>query len=328
MSDDLRHRPTLELRQLRYFVTLAQELNFRRAAERLHITQPSLSQQIALLEATLGVRLFERDRRQVSLTEAGQAILADAQGVLAESEMVLHKARQMASADSETLHVGLPEYANRTFIPDIAAAFRSQHPEVKVTITEGYSAALLSDLRRERLDVGFIRIPSAEDCGGLTRELMMDEKTGVLLATRHPLAACSAIPVAALAGEQFLVVDRPFNPALYDLIADWLQQCGVEPRFLKVGGAGVYTYDTMLRIVESGEALVLTARSVAIGGGLPAGVVFRPISGPSPRFQMAAVWSPSNTSPLLHEFLSTARELRGSNASVRQAGIAETTRAS
>ena len=328
MSDDLKHRPTLELRQLRYFVTLAQELNFRRAAERLHITQPSLSQQIALLEATFGVRLFERDRRRVSLTEAGIAILADAQGLVAESEMVLHKARQLASADAGTLRVGFPEYANRTFIPDIAAAFRSQHPEVKVTITEGYSGALLSDLRRERLDVGFVRIPSAEDYGDLTMELMMDEKTGMLLAARHPLAARSEIPVAALAGEQILVVDRPFNPALYDLIAEWLQRGGVEPRFLKIGGTGVYTYDTMLRVVESGEALVLTARSLATAAALPAGVVFRPISGPSPRFQLAAVWSGSNTSPLLHEFLITARELRSSNASVRQAGIAETTRAS
>src|SRR5207302_8143920 len=156
MSERFRLRPTIELRQIRSFVTLAQELNFHKAAERLFITQPSLSHQIALLEATIGVRLFQRDRKRVALTDAGRAILDDAQHLLAQLDMVIVKARRIAAVDSATLRVGFPEYAKRTFIPGITAAFRSRNPEVKLTLTEGYSRALLPELRHGRLDVGFV----------------------------------------------------------------------------------------------------------------------------------------------------------------------------
>jgi DNA-binding transcriptional LysR family regulator len=301
-------------------VTLAQELNFHKAAERLFITQPSLSHQIALLEATIGVRLFQRDRQRVTLTDAGRAILDDAQHLLAQLDMVVMKARRIAAVDSATLRVGFPEYAKRTFIPGITAAFRSRHPEVKLTLTEGYSRALLPELRHGRLDVAFVRIPPAEDPGDLTVEQIIDQPHGLLLAAGHRLAAHAEIPVAALTGEQLLLVERPVNPALYDRISEWLEKNGIKPRFFKIDGPGVYSFDTMLMVIQSGEAITLSASMMATS--LPPGVVYRPISGPAPRFQVGVVWSAANGSSPLHEFLSITRELRDYDVATASADMA------
>src|SRR5438132_12083450 len=117
MPESFRLRPTIELRQIRSFVTLAQELNFHKAAERLFITQPSLSHQIALLEATIGVRLFQRDRKRVALSDAGRAILEDAKHLLAQLDRVIVKPRQIAALDSARLRFGFPEHARRRSIP-------------------------------------------------------------------------------------------------------------------------------------------------------------------------------------------------------------------
>lgn len=317
MSEDFNPRLPIELRQLRYFVTLAQELNFRRAAERLFITQPSLSHQIVLLEASLGVRLFLRDRRQVVLTDAGKALLEDSRHLLTEADAILMKARRMGAVDSTILRIGFPEYANRTLIPEMIAVFRSRHPGARVTITEGYSRTLLCELRDGVLDVGFMMVPAAEDAGELDFEVVIDEKPGLLLSANHRLAGRSEITVEALANERVLLANRSVNPVIYDLVAGWLEGTGVQPDFLKVSGSGVYTYDTALRLIGSGEAVSLGAPSMT--KELPAGVVFRPISGAAPHFKVVAAWSPRNSSPLLADFLAVARELRG--AEMRAAAI-------
>lgn len=301
---------SIEIRQIRSFVTLAHELNFRRAAERLFITQPSLSHQIARMEAAIGVQLFDRDRRRVALTDAGAQILGDAERLLAELDNVVMTARRIGSGKSASLRVGFPEYANRTFIPGVAASFRARHPEVKLTLTEGYSGALLRELRQGRLDVAFVRIPPAEDPGALSVEQVIDEPHGLLLAAAHPLATLCEIPVAALSGEELLLSERSVNPCLYDLVVDWLQQNGIKPRFLRIDGPGVYSFDTMLVVIRSGRVVTLSSRMMA--RDLPPEVTFRPISGPAPRFRVGVVWSGGNTSADLEDFLNLTRELRAS----------------
>jgi DNA-binding transcriptional LysR family regulator len=308
MAEQFRARPGVELRQIRYFVTLAEELNFRKAAERLFITQPALSHQIALLEATLGVRLFQRDRRQVALTEEGKALLQDARHLVSESDAILMKARRLGAADSATVRVGFPEYANRTLIPEIISVFRRRHPEARVMLTEGYSRTLLPDVRQGRLDVAFMMIPPADDYGSLDLEVIIDEKPGLMMAANHRLAARTEISLAALADEQLLLVERSVNPAVYDLVAEWLQRAGVQPRFFKVGGSGVYSYGTVLRVIQSGQAVSLGAESLA--SHLPDGVLFRPLHGPAPHFQVGMFWDPTNVRPLARQFLCVARELR------------------
>ena len=314
LAKDVNARRSLELRQVRYFVTLAEELNFRRAAERLFITQPSLSHQIALMEACVGVRLFRRDRRQVALTDAGKALLEDARQLLAESDAIVMKARHLGAAESATLNVGFPEFLNRTLIADVAPLLRRRHQDAKVIPTEGYSRALLRELQQGRLDVAFVMIPPADDPGDFQVEVMIDEKPGLLLAANHRLTGRSEIRVGDLLGEKFLLADRSLNPPVYDLVAGWLRQAGVKPDFFKVGGSGAYTCQTAMRVIQSGEAVSLVAPSML--SHLPQGLAFRPIHGPAPHFQVAAVWSRTNTSPLLNDFLDVARELRDTKPSV------------
>ena len=151
-------------------------------------------------------------------------------------------------------------------------------------------------------------LPPAEDLGDLQVERMIEEKSGLLLAANHRLAARSEIPLQAIADEQLLLVDRSVNPAVYDAIVDWFRQSGLQPRFFNIGGSGVYTYDTALRVIQSGEAVSLSADAMV--KDLPPGVVFRPIRGSSPQFQVAAVWPPANPSPSLRQFLCVAREFR------------------
>lgn len=306
--ENFKARSPLELRQIRYFVALAEELNFRKAAARLFITQPSLSHQIALLEGTLGVRLFHRDRRQVRLTEAGNALLEDARRLLTEAGRLHAKARQLEGQGSTTVRVGFPEFLNRTVIAEIVRIFRRRRPDARVVLHEGYSRALLEQLNQGTLDIAFIMIPSAERTDDLELEVMIDEKPGLLLSQRHHLAERSAIPVTALAGAEVLLAERSVNPAIYDLVAGWLEAAGVQPRFFSVAGPGVYTYDTALRLMECGEAVSLAPASMATN--LPPGVIWRPIAGPAPHFRVAAAWSPANRSALLEEFLAVAREVR------------------
>jgi DNA-binding transcriptional LysR family regulator len=306
VAENIKARSSIELRQIRYFVTLAQELNFRKAAERLFITQPALSHQIATLEAILGVRLFQRDRRQVVLTQAGHLLLDDARHLLTEGDAILTKARRMGSARSATLRIGFPEYANRTLIPDIISAFRSRHPEARVTLTEAYGRQLLHELREGRLDVAFILIPSVAVPPDLELEPVMEEKAGLLLAATHRLARFREIPVAALANEQLYVGD-PSVP-VFNVIAGWLQQAGVRPRFYNAAGSEVYSYETAMRLIESGDALGIAGPSIT--PHLPPGVVFRPVSGPAPHFRGVAAWFPTKASPLLEDFLRLIRASR------------------
>ena len=303
----MRGTEKVELRQLRYFVTLAEELNFRRAAERLFITQPSLSHQIALLEGCLGARLFRRDRRGVSLTSVGREMLDDARRVLDESDALVRKAKRLAADDASMLHVGYPEFANRTFIPEVVSAFGRQRPEVRLQLSEGYSRNLIQQLRRGVLDAAFVALPAAEDLKGLQCQLVIDEKAGLLLSAGHRLARLSEIPVEALAKEEILLLDRPVNPPLYDSVVGWFREAGLEPRFVKVGGSGVYTFDTALRVIESGQAVSFSPDPMT--RPLPDGIVYRPIRGSAPRFQMGVVWSPVKSSPALLELVDMFRSL-------------------
>lgn len=280
----------VELRQLRYFAVLAEELNFRRAAERLFITQPSLSHQVAMLEATLGLTLFRRSRQGVALTQAGSELIEDTRRILGESEALLNKAERLAATRGCVLNVGYPEFANRTAVPDMLSLFREQHPDVRLQLSEGYSRTLVQELRAGLLDLVFIVQPAADNLDKLETETVIDLRSGLLLAQHHRLATLSHVPVAALADETILLVDRPLNPPLYDMVVGWLRQSGIEPRFFNIGGPGVYSYDTAMRVIESGQAVSLSPESMLRPPAT--GIVFRPIEGPAPRFQIAAVWSP------------------------------------
>src|SRR5512133_1148541 len=186
----------IELRHLRYFVAVAEELHFGRAAQRLHIAQPGLSQQIQALESELGVSLLARTRRRVELTAAGQVFLDEGRRALAQVERAENLTRRAASGEIGRLTIGGTESATWVVLPELLRDFRRRYPNVDLAIREMPSPLQLEALRNGEIDVGFVRPPVGTD--GLVARTILEERLGILLPKAHPLAKRSEIPIRVL----------------------------------------------------------------------------------------------------------------------------------
>jgi DNA-binding transcriptional LysR family regulator len=222
----------MELRHLRYFVAVAEEGSFTRAAARLHMQQPPLSQQVQALEREIGVRLFDRLPRGVELTVGGAAFLEDARAALAHVAASSERARKVASGAVGSLSIGLASSAaTQEIVPRVIAEFREQHPAVVLSFIEGNAATLAEDVRDRRADLALLRAPVDRDAS-LHYERLLQEPVLAALPSAHPLAAGARKEIAlrALSGEAFVLVRRPGAPGIY---ADLLAACsaaGFEPR--------------------------------------------------------------------------------------------------
>jgi DNA-binding transcriptional LysR family regulator len=199
------NRVTPELRQLRYFVTVAEERSFTRAAGRLHIAQQSLSQQIRTLESQLGVTLFERSSHGVELTDIGAVLLREARPVLAQAERVVEAVRRAARGEAGELRVGFLSSVANYVMPPIVRAFRERHPDVTLRTEDVTIAALVAGLREGSLDAGLSRPPLVED---LETEVVLREPVAAVLPEGHPLADRDELTLADLADEPWVLTPR------------------------------------------------------------------------------------------------------------------------
>ncbi|MCR0984982.1 LysR substrate-binding domain-containing protein [Roseomonas populi] len=220
---------TLDLRQLRYFVAVAEEGHITRAAERLGMAQPPLSQQIKALEDRLGLRLFHRKARGVELTEGGAALLEEARIILARLEQAERSALSAARGEQGQLRVGVaPTAPFHPFVPRVIRAFREAFPGVTLTMEECLSRQAVAGLKDARLDVAFVRaeIEDAE----LTVHRLIREPMVVALPAAHSLAAPSTpSPLAAFAGETFIAFARQEGPGIFDATAAACLRAGFSP---------------------------------------------------------------------------------------------------
>jgi DNA-binding transcriptional LysR family regulator len=223
----------MELRHLRYFLAVAEEGHITRAAERLGIQQPPLSQQIKALESELDVQLFRRQPRGVELTEAGRVFLADARAVLAQVDHAVAATRRTARGEEGRIAVGLTSSAS--FHPAVVRAIRSYrdaNPLVALALEEGGTAELVEAVRREQLDVAFIRTPVG-DVSELVVTPLLEEDMVAALPSGHPLARGKprdARPLAGFADETFILYRRRLGPGLYDAIIAACHRAGFSPR--------------------------------------------------------------------------------------------------
>ena len=209
----------MELRHLRYFVAVAEELNFRRAAERLHIGQPPLSIQIRALEEEVGARLLERSKRRVSLTEAGSRFLRRAREILAAAGEAVDEARQAARGELGSLRVGFTSSLPYTSIlPDLLVAYRRRYPAVELQLKEMFTTDQLVAIAAGRLDVGLVRyVGGALPSGVSVRELGADPLCLVVNAA-HPLANRESVRFAELADEGFITFPEGVGTGLPDIL--------------------------------------------------------------------------------------------------------------
>jgi DNA-binding transcriptional LysR family regulator len=292
----------MELRHLRYFVAVAEEKHFGRAASRLRIAQPPLSRQIQDLERELGFALFERTRRQVELTAAGVALLAHTRGIFDAVALAVHEAGRASRGEQGRIVVGYPSTFAYSGLPEIVRAFRTKFPSVEVVLRELAPQQQLDALREGRVHVGFVRAPLEEP--GLSSELVRSEPLVVALPTGHPLATRKVVPLALLAKEPFVMFPRVRGAAYFDSLTRLCHDAGFTPRIVQeapqldivslvAAGLGVSLLPTSIRKIRR------------------AGIVLRPIVG-SPKTSLLVVWSPREPSPVLREFLEVVRRYAAS----------------
>ncbi len=261
----------MDLRQLRQLVVLAETLNFRRAAERLHIAQPPLSISIRRLEESLDARLFERGRRGVRLTEAGRAALPDARLAIFHAEQARRAVRTAAAGEAGTLRVGFVGSATYALLPRVLPEFRRRFPRVQLELTESTTARILARVEEEAFDVGIVRYPLVRATPLQLQTIERDVFAAVLPA-RHPLARSRRLALADLAAEPFVFYSAAEVPGLHAVALLACQSAGFTPQ---VSQEAVQV-QTVVSLVESGFGVAL-APSVAKRHA-PERVVFRRLS--------------------------------------------------
>lgn len=274
----------MELRHLRYFLAVAEEAGFTRAAARLGIGQPPLSQQIQQLEREVGAPLFNRLPRGVSLTETGHRLLQDAQGILAQVDQAVGNARRAARGEVGAIRIGFTSSAS--FNPFVTSAIRDYsrtHPEVGVILLEETTAHLLGLFGAQRLDAAFVR-PAPGETGRLPARLLLREEMLVALPEGHALADRRSVPLAALADEPFILYPRRNGRALHDAIVGACQAAGFSPRV----GQEAPQMGSTVTLVAAGVGISIVPASM--GHLRTPGVTFRKIKGGGPRAEMSLVY--------------------------------------
>jgi DNA-binding transcriptional LysR family regulator len=263
----------MELRHLRYFVAVAEEGHVTRAAERLGIQQPPLSQQIRALEAELDAQLFHRKPRGVELTPAGRAFFDEARAILTRVGDAVTATRQAARGETGRIGLGFTSSASfHPFVPRAIRAFRERHPLVALTLEESGTVELVAALRSPAIDIAFVRSPVSESADLVIRPLL-EEAMVAALPSGHPLgAAADPLPLAALAGETFILYRRPVGPGLHDAIIAACDRAGFSPQ---IGQEAPRMLST-LSLVAAGLGVTLVPQSMS---RLEAeGVIYRPLT--------------------------------------------------
>jgi DNA-binding transcriptional LysR family regulator len=288
----------IDIKPLRYFVTLAETRHFGRAAARLHLSQPPLSRQLAALESALGVKLLERNPRMVALTPAGERFLADAKAILAALEQAGRNAQAAARGEAGALSIGFTMYAAYSVIPAYAKAFGAAYPDVTLGLREVVSHDLAAQVLDGRVDAAVVMEGGLH--GELSSRVVVREPLCVALSRAHPRAqARSSLRIAQLAGEPFIMTSRDVAPALRASIEAHCRQAGFEP----IVRVEVQLQQTILNLVDEGVGVALVPTSMR-KSRLP-GVVFRPLAD-APQAELILIWSPLNRNPCLDNFLALA----------------------
>jgi DNA-binding transcriptional LysR family regulator len=298
----------MDLRHLRYFVTVAEELNVTRAAARLHIAQPSLSVRIHKLEQEIGADLFDRVGRNIRLTQAGRLFLEQARKVLADADRGVALARQAANGETGQLSIGYNAPAGFKVFPRIVPAFRRRWPNIHLTFHSLVSLQQLDGLRRDELDLGFVWLPIPTDEFEI-RELLREPLVAVL-PVDHRLASAPAVRIADLSDEPMILPARALHPDTYRQL---------EQTFASAGAVLNVAYQlenslSMINFVAMGigcSLLPAYARSIRHDG-----VIYRPLVEPNPLSNTLAVIKKKERSDLAETFVQFTLD----NLSGREAG--------
>ena len=290
----------MELRHLRYFVAVAEEMSVRRAALRLHVSQPPLSRQIHDLEEELGTKLFERNKQKLALTTAGETFLREAKQILSHAQRAAQLAKAASRGEAGQLRIAILPPIGGLFLPPAIRAFRGRYPVVDLTVLELSPREQIAALLDRRIDLGFVPLPVTNIVPELHYETVREIELLVALSPEHRLTKLSRLTLPKLAPESFVLIERSSAALLHDWTLNLCREAGFEPQVAKLA-------DSPLGVLE----LVSSGFGISLLPGLfqryPSDVVYRPLPGTTPKLHLALAWRQDNASPLLKAFMETLR---------------------
>ena len=292
----------MELRHLRYFLALADELHFGRAAQRLAISQPPLTVAIQQLEAEVGAPLFLRNSRGVQLTAAGQTLVPAAQAAIDGAAQALHAARDAASGQVGRLSIGFAGTMLYRGLPQMLRRFQAEHARLQLTLRELSSSEQIVELQHARLDAGFAHVAHAPT--GLAAQLVSSQPFVACVPAVHALARKRTLPLDALAPEPLALVSRSVSPDYHARIVAACQAAGFTPQPLHE----MQHWLSVVSLVSHGLAVALVP--AALQQAQLAGAAFVPVKDPHgtlPRYETRCLWNPARDLPALGLFLTAVR---------------------
>lgn len=282
----------MELRHIRYFLVLAEELNFSRAAERLHIAQPPLSRQIQELEDEIGARLFNRTKRQVELTNAGKVFLKRAHQILDQVEQACISTRLSSTGKEGEFRIGF-NGAIQDLIPTLKK-YREQFPQVGIILRQMSTAEQIEALNENRIDIGVLSGPV--DNHKIQVNPLKKVPFKVALPEGHPLASKQAIYIRDLADETFIITPKSAGPLYYDTFMSVFQEVGFTPKMT----IQAHDLHTVLALVAANMGITLIPSFITSFHG---GVIKRTIEDVNHSIQASLAWRKDNQSEILEKFL-------------------------
>ncbi len=294
----------IELRQLRYFVAVADEMHFGRAAVRLHMTQPPLSQTIQALESILGTSLFHRSKRSISLTAAGAALLPEAKRLLAQAHMLPDLVKRAAAGEAGRLSLTFVSTADYSILPPVLREFRERFPQVHIDLREATTDVQLEELTQGRVDAGLLILPLPERLANELDFLTVLSERLVLAAPAGFSAVRRKGPVSlkSLGELPLIIFPRRIAPAFHDAILACFYDHGLTPQI----GQEAIQMQTIIGLVSAGMGIALVPQSVS--NLKRPGVEYRPLKESTPVIETGLTWRRDNLSPVLHAFLTLLGE--------------------
>jgi DNA-binding transcriptional LysR family regulator len=292
----------IELRHLRYFVAVAEELHFGRAAERLHLAQPPLSQQIRKLEELLGYALFTRTSRSVSLTPAGEALLQRARRTLRNVQRDIDETRSIGHGDVGSLHIGFIGSAMLTTLPGIFRSYREAYPRVRLHLHESFTALVTEGLENGTLDAGILR--DGDPMEGMHVTSILSEPFVAVLPASHPCAKQKSVSIGALRDEPFVYYPRSAGARAYEKPLALCEEHGFRPKIVQEASHWL----TILRLISAGFGISIApscVRSIA-----SAQVVCLPLRGAKTVSNIELAWLAGETRPIVERFRQIAESTR------------------
>ncbi|MBD2303859.1 LysR family transcriptional regulator [Nostoc sp. FACHB-190] len=299
----------MELRHLRYFIAVAEELHFTNAAQRLHIAQPPLSQQLQQLEAEIGVKLFHRKtKRQVQLTEAGKVFLQEAYGLLQQLETAVALTQRIGKGQTGQLRIGFTSLAIYDLLPLILREFRQQFLEVELVLLELTTSQQEQALKDSRIHLGFAHPPLVDNT--LSYSCIQSESLVVALPSTHSLAQKEHISVESLLSEPLIMFPRYLAPGLYDLVMGLFQKGDFKPHIVQEA----IQMQTIIGLVSAQIGVAIVPFS--LHNLQRSGVVYRPIIGQVPVIETALIWEQDSLTAIAENFLQFTQKFIDKNLQI------------